>query len=136
MLIAHELMINFTHTTTLPLDNTIQRIEDIRKKIFHALIDITDHASLLFEKDPFYMFISYYNGLMRMSLTSLINSISNWMKYSRLLQTGQMRTYVDEKKKQIFCDLNVWTFNKCREFLSNVRTENDLGAIEQQSNRN
>ena len=133
MLIAHEQMINLTYTTILPSDDIIQRIEYIRNEIFNLLNDISNHASILIDKDPFYMFIFYYNDLMRISLISLINSISNWMKSSKFLQTGQMKNYVNERKKEIFCDLNTWTFIKCQEFLSNIRNENDLDGIEEQA---
>ena len=111
---------NLQETTNLFLDQI--QIENLQKNILQILNNIHLHAHALIPTDPMYLFISFYINLIRLSLSSLINSIRSWKHYSQIFQ-------MKKKMKENICQLNISIRKECSLFLTEIRTgyeQNDL----------
>ena len=99
-----------------PFNHPLEHIENLQTNILEILNDIHQHAQTLIETDPIHSFLSFYDLLIRLSLSSLVNSTRSWKHYSQSFRLSPM------KMKENLSQLNLCTRKQCSLFLTEIRT--------------
>ncbi|CAF2124846.1 unnamed protein product [Rotaria magnacalcarata] len=131
---AHQLAASTLKSIT---NDNLNELKQIKLNIKTILDDLNNDASLLADKeiDPMYLFLQFYSNVMQVGLDAMSNSMTSWTIYSKKIQTKQMLNFVKLKKRKEFCDLSIWTQQKCTSFIEKVRRGHEITKLEEEISR-
>ncbi|CAF0973759.1 unnamed protein product [Adineta steineri] len=107
----------------------LTEIEKLEKNLQIELEILSLHSNQLTEKDPMRSYLKFHSEIFLISFASLRNSFHSWSLYIGQIQTSEMKSFIDNNRKEILCRLNLSICDQCVLFIENIRLGHEQSEV-------